>query len=76
MASSNSISLSKIDLLTGTNYHIWKLKVSAVLRSKKLFKAVIEEDKVSEDGDMENRTEWENKNDKAFGIIIVTLSED
>ena len=76
MVRSNYISLSKIDLLTRTNYHFQKLKVSAVLRSKKLYKAVIEDDEISEDRDMDKRTAWEKQNDEAFGIFIVTLLED
>ncbi|CAK9821285.1 Retrovirus-related Pol polyprotein from transposon TNT 1-94 [Anthophora retusa] len=71
----------KIEQLTNKNYHVWALKVGAALRSRKLFKEVIEKDEPPVTNDVrsqegKDRLLWETKNDEAFGIIILTLSDE
>ncbi|UYV70659.1 hypothetical protein LAZ67_8000192, partial [Cordylochernes scorpioides] len=72
--------MNRIEPLTSSNYHIWALKISAILRSKKLFKKVIESPKPNhgmvDSKEEEFFKEWEDKNDEAFGIIIVNLSPE
>lgn len=71
--------VSRIESLTGLNYNVWALKVSAVLKSKRLFKPIIEGTEVPDVGDegtpeRKARTKWEEQNDDAFSIIVLTLS--
>lgn len=42
MAEAVGMPLNKIKPLTDNNYHIWALKVAAILRTKKLFRQIIE----------------------------------
>ena len=67
-----SIQYYKIEPLSGRNCEIWALKVSAILRTKKLFKSVIISPEPEKNDT--NFKEWEDKNDEAFGIIINTLT--
>lgn len=81
MEGNSAISLNRIELLTGNNYHVWALKVSAILRAKLLFREIIEADEPpvaqnAESAEGKVRRLWERKNDEAFGIIITTLSDE
>lgn len=58
---------------------IWALKVSAVLKSRRIFKPIIEGIEVADIGapgsaERKAREKWEEQNDDAFGILILTLS--
>ena len=67
------MSLNRIEPLTGNNYQMWQMKVKAILKSKKLFKAVIEKPEPKEAAEM---LIYEEQNDEAFAIIILTLSSE
>lgn len=80
VAESTGIPLGRIELLTGKNYHVWALKVAAILRTRKLFREIIESEEPPIDQNPESqaakvRNLWETKNDEAFGVIITTLSD-
>lgn len=80
MAESGLVAGGKVEALTGTNYQVWALKVSAILRSRKLYRAVIEgvEPAEGQSGSNEAKARelWETKNDEAFGIIVLNLSSE
>ena len=76
MAEGTTIPLNKIKQLTGKNYHVWTLKVKAVLKVLKLCREVIEAEAPPESDNPEfaegkRRFHWENKNDEAFGIVTI-----
>ncbi|CAK9806335.1 hypothetical protein ANTPLA_LOCUS4843 [Anthophora plagiata] len=71
----------KIEQLTNKNYHVLALKVGAALRSRRIFKDVIENDEPPVTNNVrtregKDRLLWETKNDEAFDIIILTLSDE
>lgn len=66
---------NKIEPLTDDNYYVWALKVGAILRNRKLYKDVIENEEPAPNAGS-NRETWEAKNNEAFGIIILTLSSE
>lgn len=66
---------NKIEPLTDDNYYVWALKVSAILRNRKLYKDIIEREEPDTSAGIV-REQWENKNDEAFGIIVLTLSNE
>ena len=73
--------MSRVELLTDKNYFVWALKVRALLRARKLFKEVIENPEPPTLANLETpegkvRQIWESKNDEAFGILIMTISEE
>lgn len=75
MAESMLAQANKIESLTDDNYYVRALKVSAILRNRKLYKEIIEgEEPALTAGAV--REAWEAKNNEAFGIIILTLSSE
>lgn len=81
MADAHHLSINKVELLTRSNYYVWELKVSAILRNKGLFKPVIEDPEPPSGEEPSTpeaklREAWEVKNDKAISIINVTLSTE
>lgn len=75
MAESMLAQANKIESLIDDNYYVWALKVSAILRNRKLYKEIIEgEEPALTAGAV--REAWEAKNNEAFGIIILTLSSE
>lgn len=81
MAEGTALSVSRVELLTDKNYFVWALKVRALLRARKLFKEVIENPEPPTSANLETpegkaRQIWESKNDEAFGILIMTISEE
>ncbi|KAK2577043.1 hypothetical protein KPH14_000894 [Odynerus spinipes] len=81
MAECNIVPTGRIEPLTNKNYYVWSLKVDALLRSKKLYKEVIEADEppVVENPESEagkRRLKWEALNNEAFSFIILTLSAE
>ena len=80
MSEGTAIPFSKIEPLNDKNYYVWALKVSAVLRARKLFAEVIEGEEPLRGPNPESeagkkRLKWETKNDEAFGILVTTLSD-
>ena len=79
MSEGIAIPFNMIELLNDKNYHVWALKIGAVLRARKLFREVLEsaEPPVAVNPDSpEGKAgeKWEVKNDEAFGIIITTVA--
>lgn len=66
------MSLSKVERLIDKKYQVWLLKASATLRSHKLFKELIENDKPAQNTQENNCLIWQVKNNEAFEIIIIT----
>lgn len=73
-------SFARIELLTDQNYDLWKIKVSALIKSRHLFDEVIVRDEPRKvEGNEESVKNWETwskKNDEVMGIIILTLSNE
>jgi len=67
--------LNKIEPLTNDNYYVWTLKVGVILKNRKLYKNVIENEEPSPNAGASTEA-WETKNNEAFGIIILTLSSE
>ncbi|KAK2578428.1 hypothetical protein KPH14_000975 [Odynerus spinipes] len=81
MAEHAVLPINKIEPLNNKNYYVWALKVAAVLRNRKLYREVIESQEPARVANEESeagkkRIIWENKNDEAFSIIILTWSEE
>lgn len=81
MAEYGTPQVSRIEPLTGNNYYTWALKVGAVLKSRRLFKPIIEGNGIPNIGtpgsvEQNARDKWEEQNDDAFGIIILTLAPE
>lgn len=69
--------------LNNTNYANWKFKVELLLRSKNLWKKVIEKERpariLNTAGDLTNQREideWNVRDDEARGLIDLTIEED
>lgn len=80
MAEPSGLLANKVEPLSGANYQVWAMKVGAILRSRKLFRDVIEGFEparaLAGSNEAKERDLWESKNDEAFGIIILTLSQE
>ncbi|XP_015438721.1 PREDICTED: uncharacterized protein LOC107193730 [Dufourea novaeangliae] len=81
MAEGGIIPINIVKQLTNKNYYVWALKISAILRSRKLYKEVIEAAEPPISANLESpeakvRATCEAKNDEAFSLIILTLSEE
>lgn len=80
MAEPSGLLANKVEPLSGANYQVWAMKVGAILRSRKLFRDVIEGFEppraIAGSNEAKERDLWESKNDEAFGIIILTLSQE
>jgi hypothetical protein len=61
-------------LLTDTNYFSWKSHMEDLLRSKTFYKITLGKD--LEPIDDENKVKWDNKSDRAHGLIIIPISSD
>lgn len=60
--------------LTNTNYFSWKSHMEYVLRIKGLYQITLGTKQAPYNG--ENKVKWDNKNDKACGLIIIFISLD
>ena len=61
-----------IILLTNTNYFQWKSHMEDLLRSKGLYIITLGT-KVAPMFDVEKITKWENKNDLAYVLIVISI---
>ena len=68
MASSNNL------FLTNTNYLQWKSHMEDLLRSKGLYQITLGKEKTSINDD--KKVKWDNRSDKACGLIRISISPD
>ena len=68
MASSSNL------LLTNTNYFQWKSHMEDLLRSKDFYQITL--GKETKPTDANKKFKWDNRNDKARGIIRMFISPD
>jgi hypothetical protein len=68
------MSSSRNIFLTNTNYFQWKSYMEDLLRSKGLYQNNLGKETKPIDDD--NKFKWDNRNDKARGLIIMSISLD
>jgi hypothetical protein len=61
-------------LLTNNNYFQWKSHMEDLLRSKVLYQITLGKEK--EPTNVDKKAKWDNRNDKAHGIIKISISHD
>jgi hypothetical protein len=66
-------STSKL-LLSSTNYFQWKSCMEDLLRSKGLYRITL--GKETTPTNVDNKFKWDNRNDKAHGLIRMSISPD
>ena len=65
---------TNIVILTSTNYFQWKSPMEDLLRSKGIYRITLGT-KTAPDED-EKKAKWENKNDQAHGLIVMSISPE
>jgi hypothetical protein len=61
-------------LLTSTNYFQWKSHMEYLLISKGLYQITLGNETTPTDAD--KKVKWDNRNDEARGLIIMSISPD
>lgn len=66
-----SAQTERTEPLTGSNYMIWATRIKAILKSKELYKCILEDGEP--DTTDEAYTDCKKKNDKVYEIIVLNL---
>lgn len=72
-AASARIDIVKFD---GTNFQLWKLIVSIILKTERLLDVVVGSVPQPEDHNSNEWQVWQGKNSKAEVILLTTMSPD
>lgn len=67
--------LTKFDVLNGSNYPLWSMRMEALLDAKQLFEDVITNDEPNKNDDARWKA-WSRKNKETLSLIILTLSPE
>ena len=70
----NEINPTKIPLLNKSNYSTWSENMQAILRGKGLWRLVSEQEKCH-GSDTNKHEEWDDKADKACGILTLGVKQ-